>query len=74
MEFVAAIFSGLWQAILSKFGMSSDQKLGRDEVIISEQKAIIEGIKNAQKIDADNTKLSDAELLQRTQQFQRPGK
>ena len=59
---ISLFFSGLWQALLSKFGISTDRKLGRDEIIISEQNAIIQGVKDAENIQNNTASLSDADV------------
>ena len=51
LTILSAIFSGLWNAILSKFGMSIDRKLGRAEIQNAENTSVIKGEQDAKKID-----------------------
>jgi hypothetical protein len=51
-ELFGWLFSGAWQWLLSKVGMSTDQKLGRAEVTIQDREAELKTEKDA--LDVEN--------------------
>lgn len=68
----SAIFGSLWQAILGKFGMSTEQKLGRAEVTSVQQAETIKTVEQSHAQDIKLAATSDDDLRLRTKKFERP--
>lgn len=69
---LSSIFGALWNLILSKFGMSTEQKLGRAEVTEAVQSQTLQEVADAKKIDDTNSRLNVSALRVLAGQWKRP--
>lgn len=69
--FFGALLSGIWQAFLGKIGLSTDRKLGREEVIDEQQAKALKEVADAKRIDDINNRLSLDALKLRTHNWKR---
>jgi hypothetical protein len=66
------IFSGIAQGILSAFGMSDAQKLGRAEVTRDTQAKVLDEVRKSDDNEALSNRIGDDALRLQLSRFKRP--
>jgi hypothetical protein len=57
------LLSAIWQWLLGKIGLSSDQKLGRAEELNKQQAQTIQDIRLANEIKAEVDAMADSDIV-----------
>jgi hypothetical protein len=66
------LFSGAWAWILSKLGISPEEKLGRAAVTVDEDTKALQEVKKANEIENLNARISDDALRVQLGKSKRP--
>jgi hypothetical protein len=66
------LFSGVWAWILSKLGISPEEKLGRAEVTVEQDDKALQEVKKADDIENLNARIGDDGLRLQLGKFKRP--
>jgi hypothetical protein len=70
--FIKALFTGFFEAFLSVFGKSPEERAGIAETTVKQQAETIKTVEKANAVDRVNAGLSDSRLRVLTGQWQRP--
>ena len=71
MSWVFGVICDFISFLLGRSKKSNDEKLGIAENTVQSQAAVLQEVQTSEKID--NTPISDADSLQLTEKYQRPG-